>query len=88
MPLLIIQKDGKYLTGSNQFRNAAKRSVNFIPTKTDDWTLNFNSNTTTANSYWQVGSVSLKTSNELGYSPDSFNFIIPIDPHSSKMIFS
>jgi hypothetical protein len=77
----------EYLTGSNQFRNAAKRSVNFIPTKTDDWTLNFKSNTTTANSYWQVGSVSLKTSNELGYSPDSFNFIIPIDRQLEQETF-
>ena len=77
----------EYLTGSNQFRNAAKRSVNFIPTKTDDWTLNFKSSTTTANSYWQVGSVSLKTSNELGYSPDSFNFIIPIDRQLEQETF-
>jgi hypothetical protein len=76
-----------YLTGSNQFRNSTKRSINFIPTRTDDWTLNFNSINTTPNSYWQVGSVSLKTSNELGYSPDSFNFIIPIDRQLEQETF-
>jgi hypothetical protein len=77
----------EYLTGSNQFRNSVKRSVNFIPSITDDWTLNFKSTTSTANAYWQVGSVSLKTSNELGYSPDSFNFIIPIDRQLEQETF-
>ena len=77
----------EYLTGSNEFRNSVKRSVNFIPSITDDWTLNFKSTTSTANAYWQVGSVSLKTSNELGYSPDSFNFIIPIDRQLEQETF-
>jgi hypothetical protein len=75
------------LTGSNEFRNSVKRSVNFIPYKTDDWTLNFKSTTSTTNAYWQVGSVSLKSSNELGYSPDSFNFIIPIDRQLEQETF-
>ncbi len=77
----------EYLTGSNQFRNSVKRSINFIPTRTDDWTLNFKSVNNTPSSYWQVGSVSLKTSNELGYSPDSFNFIIPIDRQLEQETF-
>jgi hypothetical protein len=77
----------EYLTGSNQFRNSVKRSVNFIPTTTDDWTLNFKSINSTPSSSWQVGSVSLKTSNELGYSPDSFNFIIPIDRQLEQETF-
>ena len=75
------------LTGSNEFRNSVKRSINFIPYRTDDWTLNFKSTTSTANAYWQVGSVSLKSSNELGYSPDSFNFIIPIDRQLEQETF-
>ena len=77
----------EYLTGSNEFRNSVKRSVNFIPYRTDDWTLNFKSLNSTANSYWQVGSVSLKSSNELGYSPDAFNFIIPIDRQLEQETF-
>jgi hypothetical protein len=77
----------EYLTGSNEFRNSVKRSVNFIPSRTDDWTLNFKSTTSTANAYWQVGSVSLKSSNELGYSPDAFNFIIPIDRQLEQETF-
>ena len=76
-----------YLTGSNEFRNPVKRSINFIPSRTDDWTLNFKSTTSTANAYWQVGSVSLKSSNELGYSPDAFNFIIPIDRQLEQETF-
>ena len=75
------------LTGSNEFRNSVKRSVNFIPSITDDWALNFKSTTSTANAYWQVGSVSLKSSNELGYSPDAFNFIIPIDRQLEQETF-
>ena len=82
-----ITQSLEYLTGSNQFRNSVKRSVNFIPTTTDDWTLNFKSVNTTPSSSWQVGSVSLKTSNELGYSPDSFNFIIPIDRQLEQETF-
>ena len=77
----------EYLTGSNQFRNPVKRSVNFIPALTEDWKLNFKSTNTTPSSSWQVGSVSLKTSNELGYSPDSFNFIIPIDRQLEQETF-
>jgi hypothetical protein len=77
----------EYLTGSNEFRNPVKRSINFIPSRTDDWTLNFKSTTSTANAYWQVGSVSLKSSNELGYSPDAFNFIIPIDRQLEQETF-
>ena len=75
------------LTGSNEFRNSVKRSINFIPSITDDWILNFKSTTSTANAYWQVGSVSLKSSNELGYSPDAFNFIIPIDRQLEQETF-
>jgi hypothetical protein len=67
------------VTGSNEFRNPNKRSINFIPPITDNWTIHFDGENNTANSHWQIGSVSLKTSNELGYSPDAFNFIIPID---------
>jgi hypothetical protein len=77
----------EYLTGSNEFRNSVKRSVNFVPSITDDWKLNFKSTTSTANAYWQVGSVSLKSSNELGYSPDAFNFIIPIDRQLEQETF-
>jgi hypothetical protein len=77
----------EYLTGSNEFRNSVKRSINFIPSRTDDWTLNFKSATSTTNAYWQVGSVSLKSSNELGYSPDAFNFIIPIDRQLEQETF-
>jgi hypothetical protein len=77
----------EYLTGSNEFRNPVKRSINFIPSRTDDWTINFKSATSTANSYWQVGSISLKSSNELGYSPDAFNFIIPIDRQLEQETF-
>jgi hypothetical protein len=77
----------EYLTGSDEFRNSVKRSVNFIPSITDDWKLNFKSATSTANAYWQVGSVSLKSSNELGYSPDAFNFIIPIDRQLEQETF-
>ena len=77
----------EYLTGSNEFRNSVKRSVNFIPSITDDWKLNFKSTTSTANAYWQVGSISLKSSNELGYSPDAFNFIIPIDRQLEQETF-
>lgn len=75
------------ITGSNEFRTANKRSINFIPTKTDNWTLHFDGVNNTANSYWQIGSVSLKSSNELGYSPDSFNFIIPIDRQLEQETF-
>ena len=77
----------EYLTGSNEFRNSVKRSINFIPPITDDWKLNFKSTTSTVNAYWQVGSVSLKSSNELGYSPDAFNFIIPIDRQLEQETF-
>jgi hypothetical protein len=75
------------ITGSNQFRNPNKRSINFIPQLTDNWTLNFDGTNSTPNSYWQVGSVSLKSSNELGYSPDAFNFIIPIDRQLEQETF-
>jgi len=75
------------ITGSNQFRNPNKRSINFIPQKTDDWKINFEGTNNDVNSYWQVGSVSLKTSNELGYSPDSFNFTIPIDRQLEQETF-
>jgi hypothetical protein len=75
------------ITGSNQFRNPNKRSINFIPQRTDDWELNFEGTNNDVNSYWQVGSVSLKTSNELGYSPDSFNFTIPIDRQLEQETF-
>ena len=75
------------VTGSNQFRNPNKRSINFIPQLTDDWTLNFDVESTSPSSYWQVGSVSLKSSNELGYSPDAFNFIIPIDRQLEQETF-
>ena len=75
------------ITGSNEFRTANKRSINFIPVKTDNWTLHFDGANNTTNSYWQVGSVSLKSSNELGYSPDSFNFIIPIDRQLEQETF-
>lgn len=75
------------ITGSNEFRNPNKRSINFIPTITDDWTLHFDGTNSTANSYWQVGSVSLKSSNELGYSPDSFTFTIPIDRQLEQETF-
>lgn len=67
------------ITGSNEFRTPNKRSINFIAPRTDNWTLHFDGANNTPNSYWQIGSVSLKSSNELGYSPDAFNFIIPID---------
>lgn len=75
------------ITGSNEFRNPNKRSINFIPNRTDDWTLHFDGINNTANSYWQVGSVSLKSSNELGYSPDSFTFTIPIDRQLEQETF-
>ena len=75
------------ITGSNQFRNPNKRSINFIPQRTDDWEINFEGTNNDVNSYWQVGSVSLKTSNELGYSPDSFNFTIPIDRQLEQETF-
>jgi hypothetical protein len=74
-------------TGSNEFRNPNKRSINFIPQLTDDWTLNFDVESNAPSSYWQVGSVSLKSSNELGYSPDAFNFIIPIDRQLEQETF-
>jgi hypothetical protein len=77
----------EYLTGSNEFRNSVKRSINFIPALTEDWKLNFKSTNTTPSSSWQVGSVSLKSSNELGYSPDAFNFIIPIDRQLEQETF-
>ena len=67
------------LTGSNEVRGANKRVYNFTPPITDNWTINFEATNTTANSYWHVGSVSLKASHELGFSPDEFNFTIPVD---------
>ncbi len=75
------------LTGSNEFRSANKRVYNFIPPITDNWTINFESSNTTANSYWHVGSVSLKAAHELGFSPDEFNFIIPIDRDLERETF-
>ena len=74
-------------TGSNEFRSANKRSFNFTPPITDNWTINFESTNTTANSYWHIGSVSLKASHELGFSPDEFNFIIPIDRDLERETF-
>lgn len=75
------------LSGSNQFRNANKLSYNFYPPITDNWTVHFEVDNTTANSYWHVGSVSLKASDELGFSPDEFSFIIPIDRDLERETF-
>jgi len=75
------------LTGSNEFRSANKRVYNFVPPITDNWAINFESSNTTSNSYWHVGSVSLKAAHELGFSPDEFNFIIPIDRDLERETF-
>ncbi len=74
-------------TGSNEFRGANKRIFNFVPPITDNWTINFEASNTTANSYWHVGSVSLKASHELGFSPDEFSFIIPVDRDLERETF-
>ena len=74
-------------TGSNEFRGANKRVFNFVPPITDNWTINFEASNTTANSYWHVGSVSLKASHELGFSPDEFSFIIPVDRDLERETF-
>lgn len=73
------------LTGSNQYRSANKIIYNFTPPITDNWTVNFKSVNST--SYWHVGSVSLKASHELGFSPDEFTFSIPIDRSLERETF-
>ena len=75
------------LTGSNEVRNANLRTYNFVPPITDNWTVHFEADNTTANSYWHVGSVSLQASHELGFSPDEFSFIIPIDRDLERETF-
>jgi len=75
------------LTGSNEFRTANKRNYNFIPSITDNWTINFQAINPTSSSFWHVGSVSLKAANELGFSPDEFSFIIPIDRELERETF-
>jgi hypothetical protein len=73
------------LTGSNQYRSANKIIYNFTPPITDNWTVNFKS--VNESSYWHVGSVSLKASHELGFSPDEFTFSIPIDRSLERETF-
>jgi len=65
------------LTGSNEYRSPNKLTYNFTPLKTDNWAVNFKSTNTTLSSSWHVGSVSLRASHELGFSPDEFTFTIP-----------
>lgn len=75
------------LSGSNVYRSANKLSYNFFPPITDNWTLHFEADNTTANSYWHVGQVSLQAAHELGFSPDEFSFIIPIDRDLERETF-
>ncbi len=75
------------LSGSNEYRSANKLSYNFFPPITDNWTLHFEANNTTPNSYWHVGQVSLQAAHELGFSPDEFSFIIPIDRDLERETF-
>lgn len=68
--------------GGNLYTFPQKLSYNFIATETDNWSLNFtayNDSTNPVTTYWNIGSVTLKGSNELGYSPDEFTFTIPIN---------
>ncbi len=75
------------LSGSNEYRSANKLSYNFFPPITDNWTLHFEADNTTPNSYWHVGQVSLQAAHELGFSPDEFSFIIPIDRDLERETF-
>jgi len=75
------------LSGSNERRSANKVSYNFYPSITDNWTLHFESNNTTPNSYWHVGSIGLQASHEPGFSPDEFQFIIPVNRNLERETF-
>lgn len=75
------------LSGSNERRSANKVSYNFYPSITDNWTVHFEADNTTANSYWHVGSVSLQAAHEEGFSPDEFQFIIPVNRNLERETF-
>jgi hypothetical protein len=75
------------LSGSNERRSANKVSYNFYPSITDNWTVHFEADNTTANSYWHVGSVSLQAAHEAGFSPDEFQFIIPVNRNLERETF-
>ncbi|MEY4334337.1 MAG: hypothetical protein RLZZ196_3080, partial [Bacteroidota bacterium] len=83
----ILTQSIDILSGSNPRRSANKASYNFYPPVTDNWTVHFEADNTTANSYWHVGSVSLQAAHEAGFSPDEFQFIIPVNRNLERETF-
>lgn len=73
--------------GGNLYKNGQKLSYNFIPSITDNWTLNFEATNPNSDTYWHIGSVVLEGSNELGYSPDEYTFTIPISRQLEQETF-
>jgi len=78
VPNYIITSSVATIYGNKLYKTPTKLSYNFIPDSTDYWSINFEATNPNSDTFWQVGSVILEGSNELGYSPDEYTFTVPI----------
>jgi hypothetical protein len=78
IPNYIITSSVATIYGNKLYKTPTKLSYNFIPDSTDYWSINFEAVNPNSDTFWQVGSVLLEGSNELGYSPDEYTFTVPI----------